>query len=293
MPTVPTFALYGEQDVAPFSDWLHCESIASRSGRYDWEIRPHRHTRFFQILYLRGGRGECLIEGRTEPLAPISVVTVPPGAVHGFRFSPDVEGWVLTLMAEKAAEAMTAAAELQDPFGSPRRITLPDGQPEQAIAASIGLIARELTERKPGRDTLVEAHLTSLLVLLARVQADAPAGETRSSALARHADQFRRLLNGAFRTEHSVAFYARQLGVSETHLNRVCRAVTARSALGVIHERIVAEASRDLAFTTLSVQEIGRSLGFEDPAYFSRFFSKAAGVSPKGFRRQAAARDRG
>ena len=58
----------------------------------------------------------------------------------------------------------------------------------------------------------------------------------------------------------------------------------ARSALGVIHDRVIAEAARDLAFTTLKVKEIGQSLGFDDPAYFSRFFTKSAGLSPRTYR---------
>ena len=41
---------------------------------------------------------------------------------------------------------------------------------------------------------------------------------------------------------------------------------------------------RELAYSTQSIQEISRQLGFEDYTYFSRLFSKTTGVSPSTFR---------
>ncbi len=127
-------------------------------------------------------------------------------------------------------------------------------------------------------------------MLLARNLPGAPSAEAPSSRLGRKAEEFRRLLGRHFREERSLGFYAERLGVSETHLNRICRAALGRSALGLIHERILAEAQRDLAFTTMGVAEIAHSLGFEDPAYFSRFFARRAGASPRAYRRDAVQR---
>jgi len=45
-------------------------------------------------------------------------------------------------------------------------------------------------------------------------------------------------------------------------------------------------ARRYLARTDLKVKEIGLRLGYEDPYYFSRSFSKYAGISPTGFRKE-------
>ena len=48
-------------------------------------------------------------------------------------------------------------------------------------------------------------------------------------------------------------------------------------------------ARRYLAHTDLKVKDIGLRLGFEDPYYFSRTFSKYAGISPAGFRKEEGA----
>ncbi|HBD39019.1 MAG TPA: AraC family transcriptional regulator, partial [Cupriavidus sp.] len=57
MRTVPTYSLYGVNSSEPLLDQLHFESIASRSQLYAWEIKPHRHERFLQFLYIHRGSG--------------------------------------------------------------------------------------------------------------------------------------------------------------------------------------------------------------------------------------------
>ncbi len=48
------------------------------------------------------------------------------------------------------------------------------------------------------------------------------------------------------------------------------------------------EAKRTLSYTNMTVAETAYYLGFADPAYFSRFFSKHAGQSPAAFRKRMA-----
>jgi AraC family transcriptional activator of pobA len=57
----------------------------------------------------------------------------------------------------------------------------------------------------------------------------------------------------------------------------------------LIDARVMREARRNLAYTNLSVSTIAYTLGFTDPAYFSRVFTRALGLSPRAFRARAAA----
>jgi AraC family transcriptional activator of pobA len=104
-----------------------------------------------------------------------------------------------------------------------------------------------------------------------------------------HVQRFKALLNASFREQREIAFYANLLGITPTQLNRVCREELQQSALGVINNRLVMEAKRDLAYSSLSVKEIALTLGFSDPAYFSRFFTKQTRHSPTDFRALARA----
>ena len=89
---LPSYSLYGEQGRAADIEWLHCESIAERSRLHDWEIRPHRHELLYQILFIRTGRAELMLEAKSASVRGPCVVMVPALAVHGFHFSSDVDG---------------------------------------------------------------------------------------------------------------------------------------------------------------------------------------------------------
>jgi AraC family transcriptional activator of pobA len=89
-----------------------------------------------------------------------------------------------------------------------------------------------------------------------------------------------------FRGNQVVSDYAASLHVSESRLRTACIAATAQSPIQLIHARILLEAKHQPHFTDSPVREIAFALGFEDAAYFTRFFrrrgSLAARVSHQG-----------
>ena len=82
-----------------------------------------------------------------------------------------------------------------------------------------------------------------------------------------------------------VGAYAREIGTSEAALRKSCVRVAGQSPTQLIHARMLIEAERQLRYTGMSITQIAYYLGFEDPAYFSRFFTKGMGASPRSFRR--------
>ena len=80
------------------------------------------------------------------------------------------------------------------------------------------------------------------------------------------------------------SFYADQLNITTGYLNEILTATLGCSTSQYIQQEIVLRMKRELAYSTLSIQEISLFLGFEDYTYFSRLFSKATGVSPSAFR---------
>ena len=63
--TLPLFHLYGDPPDDQAFDFIHIETIASRSSIHDWTIRAHRHRNLFQILLIERGGGEMTFEAAT------------------------------------------------------------------------------------------------------------------------------------------------------------------------------------------------------------------------------------
>ena len=272
MNRVPTYALYGELDGAARQDWLHWETIQSRSRLHDYRIAPHRHERFFQIVSLTAGRGHVTLDGAGFDLEPPAVVVVPAQTVHGYVFSADVEGVVITMMERDLAEGIAPPSA---------------GVIDFDAAAIDGVLHNLLVEadRPGGWHTIaMNAHITLLLVALKRARG-LPVARSEGAVRARlHANAYRTLVDQNFRQSRRIADYAARMAISPTHLNRVCRQVLGTSALAVIEGRIALEARRQLLFSTLSIKQIGADLGYDDPAYFSRVVKRVLGATPAGLR---------
>lgn len=277
---VPTYDLYGERSGNAPDFWLHCETIPSRSSLHRFEIGLHRHESFFQILYISAGSGDALFGAERLTLTPPTVVTVPPATSHGFRFSRDVDGYVFTMLASHLRLAGEAGRFVSGPHVTP----LPPDDPDGAfVTLTLERLAAEWTARRSGRADLMEAYLASALTLTARLSGrDNPVEGTGDTA--RRMEHLNGLIQRHFRAQRPANFYAGELGISPTHLNRIVKAATGFSAHAYIGRKLIDEAKRELVFTEMPAQDIGLRLGFADPAYFSRYFQRQTGETPRAWR---------
>ncbi len=87
-----------------------------------------------------------------------------------------------------------------------------------------------------------------------------------------------------FKTKHSASEYADLLYISPKALAKITKTHFNKTLSGLINERIIIEAKRELYLTDKTVKEIAYELGYEDEFYFSRFFKVNAEVSPQLYR---------
>lgn len=282
MTSVPTaiqnYSLFGESQHLP--DVLHCETIADRSALHDWELAPHRHARLHQVLLIDAGSGMVNLDGNSHTLAPGSLVNVPPGHVHAFRFAQGTQGWVTTLAVELLDEMFVRVGDIRGDLGHPCVMRADD-----AIGVVIRHIWHAFSHQSKARALVLRGLSTTLMGWVARAMGDMVPDEAprRESKLVQ---RFTQLVEAHFMAQWKVADYAQALAVSPTHLNRVTRAATGASASELIEARTMREARRHLAYTHLSVATIAYTLGYADPAYFTRVFTKDAKLSPRAFRAQ-------
>ena len=93
------------------------------------------------------------------------------------------------------------------------------------------------------------------------------------------------LVDKHYKTKHTASDYAKELFISPKSLAKKLKALGYPTSTEMIQERILIEAKRSLKYTQESIKEIAFDLGFDDPAYFSRLFSKKEGMTPLAYRK--------
>ncbi len=83
---------------------------------------------------------------------------------------------------------------------------------------------------------------------------------------------------------HHVARYAEEMRVTLPHLSSTIKAVSGKTASDLITDALMTDAKAQLKITSLPVKEIAINLGFENVAFFNRFFRSHTGMTPKQYR---------
>jgi AraC family transcriptional regulator, transcriptional activator of pobA len=286
-PSISHYALYGELLSADDPEFVHIEDISARSLLYEWRIRPHVHTGMFQLVILRTGKAKIWLDEKvTEMQSPCAVV-VPSGVVHGFEFEPDTAGQVVTV-----ADAIVVAmndSDIRKQFKllqmAPTAIDFAHDLEQFArIEMTLTHLEKEFHWPQAGRSAMLE-WLFRVLLLIIRRQIDLQEiqAETKGGRLDTFT-RFRQLVEDHYLEHWNIIRYAEELAVTQQTLNRVCRAFVGKGALDIVQERLLLAARRHLIYTEASVEAIAYGIGFQDPAYFSRFFKRMTGMAPGQFR---------
>jgi len=287
--TLPLFHLYGDPPDDQAFDFIHVETISSRSSIHDWTIRAHRHRNLFQILVISRGGGEMTFEPQVIPFEAPSAIIVPATIAHGFRFRPDVtEGWVLTFtedvargLGERSGEAISALRALAaDP------VVPLSGDAE---VDRVGRLCADLHEERFLARTGYRFAMRGYLALIAIAVARLAASRARTGAATLipadpTVDALRYLVEEHFRHERRLAFYAGKLAMTPDRLNDHVKRAAGVTAGHLIRQRVLTEAKRQLVFTNQPIHEIAYDLTFADPSHFARFFRKQTGITPQAFR---------
>lgn len=292
---VPVFTYVTEPGVPPVAA-VRLDQEALRRVRASAHAHDFPGLAYFEQAggSLRFGDREWQIEsGDAYLIAPGDVVDIgdPTGLLQasgwGVFFAPEA----LTVLGVVGAGSPTSqlgwrAHPLLYPFvrGSANgvmRLRVPPPERDTWVAA-ITAIHREVTERSDGYRQAAMAHLLLLLVNVSRLAGDA-VGDLRLNEQDLLADVFA-VIERRFRERLSLSGVAEAVHLSPGYLTTTIRHKTGRTVQDWIVERRMSEARRLLVETDLTVEEIGRRVGYPDPGYFGRAFRRAHSVSPREWR---------
>lgn len=247
-----------------------------RYGKVTMKSYAHRDD-YYIIVLLTEGSAEVEIDFERKELVPGDILIVSPWQVHK---KPDGEpwqadGWMLAFSAEMLSASEAQTIEEYSISSLPLK---PTGDSVDDIVALCSILERYKSDKR------VSVALTSAIKSIVLSSLDMPEepvkGRYRAITL-----KLRKFLDRHLAEEKSPAAYASMLNISEIYLNEAVKSVTGLSAGAYIRSRVMAQARRQLAYTSLSSKQIAYSLGYEDYAYFSRLFKKHFGKSPSEYRK--------
>jgi AraC family transcriptional activator of pobA len=146
----------------------------------------------------------------------------------------------------------------------------------------ISSIETELAAGDEGYRQAVLAHLTLLLIELARLARDVVA-DLRRSGEPLLADVFA-VIDERHGEPLSLRDVAREVGKTPGHLTTVVRRRTGRTVQEWIIERRMAEARQRLMASDENIEIVAERVGYRDPTLFIRHFKRVHGVTPRRWR---------
>nr|WP_162852707.1 helix-turn-helix domain-containing protein [Dinghuibacter silviterrae] len=206
---------------------------------------------------------------------------VLPGQVHDHIRAHCAEGWFMgvdrSLVPQGCRNILEGRLTLQTPC------SLTPAALEECVQL-LRLLVKRSTDKTRLYAPVAHSLAQSFLWLAADAYDDSTSPHKTLSRPAELCRQFRLLLSENIRTIKTPSAYASSLHVSTSYLNEAIRGETGLPCSHWIKQEVLMEAKRLLYHSELSVKEIAEDLGYEDPAYFSRFFRKAAGMPAIAFR---------
>ncbi|MFL5813621.1 MAG: helix-turn-helix domain-containing protein [Bdellovibrionia bacterium] len=227
---------------------------------------PHRHD-FYHLVIVTAGKGWHEIDFRRYPVQPLQAFFMKPGQVHSWKLNQGTKGFIV--------EFGSDASDTRTFTEIPDQINLPH------IPTVVKLMLDEYENQLQGFEASLQHYVAALMIELTRYASEK---KTADSASDPALDRFLELVEEHFRKEHRVEFYAKLLRTTPKAITMRASRSLGRSARSVIQERCLLEAQRLLAYSNLTIAEIGYELGFDDPNYFSRFFKTLGHSSPGDFR---------
>lgn len=282
--TLNYIGLYGDEQGKYSSEYLFLELITTRSQAFNWIIKPHVHSHLFQVFFVSKGQLEFINGQKKSTILAPCILVIPPTFVHGLSYSPDVEGYILSvsdgILSDIFQSSITYAASCQ-------RIYIVDKfkieSTYESIIDSIKILEKELFSEQIERGIMLKAQLSSLFIHLFRLS-DMEAEKYPQNSRRQYYNKFIQLIKSTNYTNR-ITEYAEELHISPVHLNRICQAISGKSASEIITQNAMIEAQKYLLHTSYSISEIAYKLNFEYPNYFARKFKKHTGKSPQEFRR--------
>jgi AraC family transcriptional activator of pobA len=283
--TIPTYTL--AQNSPTGSTMIDVRAIKDDAFKLSEDfLVPHRRHYYLFVL-VKQGCSTHWVDLQSYTIKPDTFYFTTPQQVHLKESTLPMVGYSACFTDEFLSLGenlpLRQLPVIQNPAGA-HEITL---TPQDLIYIEdvMQKMYAEFNNNNSWRNQMLTAWLRVLVIYMSRLYTEQFAEEKITTGYCMLKD-FQALIGEHYYTLHHVAAYANLLSITPGYLNDVIKQQSGKTAIYHIHQRLIVEAKRRLLHTDLSVKQVAYELGFEDAAYFNRFFKRLAGDTPIAFREQ-------
>ena len=240
--------------------------------------KPHIHN-YYSVYWITEGEAIHATQYVEYPIKAESVFFVPANLLHKMILNNDTKGYVILINnVFLDSKTINSHSVLKSPlFDNPEfnsYVKLTDVNSSRFTSILEMLLEENNSSLKYKDDTI--ASLLRVFLLSANrlfeeqnLLIESPVDEDKKQLI-----EFKKLIDSEFYENKDVSYYAKSMNMRPSCLNELSKKYTGITAGELIRNRIIDETKKLLYSTDWSSKEIAYHLGFNDPAYFSRFFKK-------------------
>lgn len=246
------------------------------------DITKPRRLRKYVLVWCLKGKTTVVVDEKELILKEHNVLTITSGQTHYLKNHDKSEGFILEFTYDFFCKTnndieLIFHNGLFCHFDLNEVIQVTN---YQIIQTQLQLIKEELLAKPYQYLISLHSRIELILVEINRTKVERGDEIWKPDALFL---KFLELVRGNFDKNYSLGQFAKMLSTTEAKLNEQSKLHTGRTAQNVIYGLIASEAKRLLMYQDRSVKEVAYQLGFNDPFYFSNFFKKHTGISPKSY----------
>lgn len=258
----------------PNGQSLQISTLTNLMGGAPWRLELLHDLPYDLLIWVTRGQGRALLQGHRRGISTHNLLWIPAGTLFGLDLGKQSNVLALSLPAGNG-------------LGFPPEhclLRVRDVQAQSEVTGRLESMARELQSASPFGEEAARAHAALLSVWFRRFLLDSPS-DPRPTAALRLVRAFCAQVAREYKGGKPMADYAQDLGVTPTHLSRVCKQVSDLTAADIITQRTLHAAREKVEFSSLPFQVIAADLGFGSAAYFTRFLQNHTSQSPTALRR--------
>ena len=242
----------------------------------NWFNIQHSHD-FCEILYVAGGAGDAILEGKKFRLAPGDLVVVNPGTLHEERSDAKAPLRLIFLaIRDFAVPGLPAGCLSQEKYR-----VLSCGEYRYKMDIYLRELLQETSSQIEFYQEISQGLVSALLVLVMRLIRINPEDE---AALSQECQKIKEYLDQNFTSPITLDSLSETVYISKHYLSHLFKEQTGVSPIKYLTSKRMEKACELLSETELPVSEVSKAVGYENPLYFSQVFKRIYGISPVKYR---------